>query len=47
MPPMTEWPEPMWRLDDAVTGPTMTSWEFEDPFVTYQSIELLGHHETW
>ncbi|PUZ70641.1 hypothetical protein GQ55_2G249400 [Panicum hallii var. hallii] len=44
-PQMMEWPEPMWWLDDVVTGPT--SWEFEDPFVTYQSIELFGHHETW
>ncbi|RLN33629.1 protein ODORANT1-like [Panicum miliaceum] len=42
---MMEWPEPMWWLDDVVTGPT--SWEFEDPFITYQSIGLFGHHETW
>ncbi|TVU09479.1 hypothetical protein EJB05_42955 [Eragrostis curvula] len=37
---MMEWPETMW-LDDVVTGPA--SWEFEDPFVTYQRIALFDH----
>jgi transcription factor MYB, plant len=45
-PQMMEWPESesMW-LDGVVTG--TAQWEFEDPFVTYQSIALFDHQETW
>ncbi|KAJ1289605.1 hypothetical protein BS78_02G177600 [Paspalum vaginatum] len=44
-PQMTEWPESMWLdLDDVVTAQP-TAWELEDPFVTYQMIELFGHEE--
>jgi transcription factor MYB, plant len=43
-PPMMDWPEPMWQLEDVVTA--RKPWEFEDPFVTYQRIALFEHQET-
>nr|AHM25025.1 myb R2R3 [Indosasa hispida] len=47
LPPIMEWPESMYLmgLEDMITGPT--SWEFEDPFNTYQRIALFDHQETW
>ncbi|TKW33052.1 hypothetical protein SEVIR_2G208200v4 [Setaria viridis] len=44
-PQMVEWPESIWLDDVVTTGPT--SWEFEDPFITFQSIELFSHQDTW
>jgi myb proto-oncogene protein len=44
-PPMMDWPEPMWQLEDVVTA--RTPWEFEDPFVTYQRIAMFDHQETF
>ncbi|WVZ64888.1 hypothetical protein U9M48_014341 [Paspalum notatum var. saurae] len=48
-PQMMEWPEEsMWLVDDVVTGPSPTPWDLEDPFVTYQRMDLLDHHQaTW
>ncbi|KAJ1289607.1 hypothetical protein BS78_02G177800 [Paspalum vaginatum] len=47
-PQMMEWPESMWLVDDVVTGPSPTPWEFEDPFLTYQRMALLDHQQaTW
>jgi len=44
-PMMMDWPESMWQLEDVVTG--RTPWEFEDPFLTYQTTALFDHQETW
>ncbi|KAL5201721.1 hypothetical protein ABZP36_036075 [Zizania latifolia] len=50
LPPIMEWPESMYLMgleDMVAAAPTATSWEFEDPFNTYQRIALFDHHETW
>ncbi|KAF8688357.1 hypothetical protein HU200_042319 [Digitaria exilis] len=46
-PPMMDWPESMWQLEDVDVVTGATPWEFEDPFVTYQRITLFDHQETW
>ncbi|KAF8657656.1 hypothetical protein HU200_059808 [Digitaria exilis] len=46
-PPMMDWPESTWQLEDVDMVTPRTPWEFEDPFVTYQRITLFDHQETW